>query len=112
MKRLDLDFRDEEGDSLVVYAVVGGHYDMTKLLIKYFRMDANTRNNIGWTPLHHAARWAKAVHVKLLVDNGADPNAKTDDGKLPIDIAYEYEPNSVGSNHLNYRDIIHYLKNL
>ena len=111
-KGLDFELRDENSNSLICYAVFSDNYDMTKLLVEYLGYNrlVNIRNNKGWTPLHFAARWGLAVQVKLLVERGgADPNAKTEDGKLPIDFAYEYEPNSIGGN---YRDIIHYLKNL
>jgi catechol 2,3-dioxygenase-like lactoylglutathione lyase family enzyme len=31
----------------------------------------------GWTPLHYAAGWGHTSLVKLLLDRGADPNART-----------------------------------
>ena len=41
----------------------------------------------GFTPLHDAAREGHLEIAKLLMSCGADLNARTNDGELPIDIA-------------------------
>jgi ankyrin repeat protein len=41
----------------------------------------------GWTPLHWACRQDSIAVVTLLIDKGADKNAKTDRGWRPIDVA-------------------------
>jgi len=40
-----------------------------------------------WTPLHSAARWAKAKAVTLLLENGADVNARTTGGQTALHLA-------------------------
>jgi len=40
-----------------------------------------------WTPLHRAAVNGNIDIVKLLLEHGADVNAKTNDGETPIDCA-------------------------
>lgn len=42
----------------------------------------------GWTMLHHEALAGNAGPVKVLLDHGADPNARTDDGATPLQLAH------------------------
>lgn len=43
----------------------------------------------GWTPLHYAA-YKNLPHVaRVLLERGADPNAKQSDGKTPLEMAKE-----------------------
>ena len=41
----------------------------------------------GLTPLHYAAAWADAAVVRLLLDEGADVNAGTGGGVVPLHVA-------------------------
>jgi ankyrin repeat protein len=41
----------------------------------------------GMTPLHAAARKGLKKVVELLIHEGADVNAKDDDGDTPLDLA-------------------------
>ncbi|MBD3287305.1 hypothetical protein GF337_00740 [candidate division KSB1 bacterium] len=43
----------------------------------------------GVTPLHSAAHNGHAKLARLLIDNGADVNTKTDKGQTPLQIARE-----------------------
>jgi ankyrin repeat protein len=50
--------------------------------------EINAHDNIrGQTPLHGAAFWGWNAAVQLLVDRGADLNAKDNQGKTPVDSA-------------------------
>jgi len=42
---------------------------------------------VGWRPLHHAAERSDVNLVKLLLQNGADPTALTDNGLTALQIA-------------------------
>jgi uncharacterized protein YegJ (DUF2314 family) len=42
----------------------------------------------GWTMLHHEALAGNAGPVRVLLDFGADPNARTDDGATPLQLAH------------------------
>ncbi len=42
-----------------------------------------------WSPLHLAAANGRAKAVSLLLAHGADPKAKTSQGKLPVEVAAE-----------------------
>lgn len=50
---------------------------------------AEARYNLGWTPLHYAARAGSATIVELLLAHGLDPNAATEDGRRPMHMALE-----------------------
>ena len=49
--------------------------------------DLNTKNRMGWTPLHNAAGVGQKETVKLLITRGANVNAKDKDGVTPLDAA-------------------------
>ena len=49
--------------------------------------DVNTKNRMGWTPLHNAAGVGQKETVKLLITRGANVNAKDKDGVTPLDAA-------------------------
>ncbi|MCK6390730.1 MAG: ankyrin repeat domain-containing protein [Azonexus sp.] len=47
----------------------------------------NARDNEGATALHLAAYASRATHARLLLEAGADPMAKTDNGRDPTAMA-------------------------
>lgn len=50
--------------------------------------DPNSRDEDGWTPLHHAARDSKTPEVvKALLDAGANPDARDKRGRTPLHLA-------------------------
>jgi ankyrin repeat protein len=48
--------------------------------------DVNSRGTGGETALHVAARKGDLAGVRLLLDHGADPGLKDDEGRRPIDV--------------------------
>jgi uncharacterized protein YegJ (DUF2314 family) len=48
---------------------------------------ASVTNERGWTLLHQEALAGSAATVKVLLEAGADPNARTDDDKTPLQLA-------------------------
>lgn len=55
------------------------HPGVMKLLLK-LNINVNAGDNDGWQPLHMAARLGKTYLVRMLLDHGADPNAKFSPG--------------------------------
>ena len=59
--------------------------EMVQVLLDY-RVDVNTQNNAGSTPLEHALRGPinDLRVIRLLLDHGADPNLRRKDGITPL----------------------------
>ena len=54
--------------------------------------DVNTKDERGWTALHHSVLLADNQTVMILIDNGADVNAKNGkNGKTPLDMAVQQQ---------------------
>lgn len=68
------------------YAATNGHLEIMALLLdKYAYIDAASPN--GTTPLMMAAHYGTPAAVKLLLEAGADPMLKNDQGLTAIDFA-------------------------
>lgn len=63
------------GPQLLHAAVVLEQPGITRLLLKH-GAEINRMDGSGFTPLHLAAWTGQATHIKLLLENGADPNAR------------------------------------
>ena len=57
---------------------------MIKLLVGGFGFNPNARTRYGWTPLTAAAFRGWNDAVRLLLDHGADPNAKDGSGRTAL----------------------------
>jgi hypothetical protein len=64
-------------------AVVEGDIDQVQLLISE-GADINSRNRMGWTPLHTAIRNHRQAVTEFLIAKGADVNAKDNSGWTPL----------------------------
>ena len=54
--------------------------------------DVNAKDERGWTALHHSVLLADNETVMILIDNGADVNAKdVKNGKTPLDMAVQQQ---------------------
>jgi ankyrin repeat protein len=70
-----------------LYSTAGSGTPEEMALIIKETSDINEQDTLGWTALHHAARYNTAEVTKLLLDANADVNAASPDGVTPIMLA-------------------------
>jgi uncharacterized protein len=61
--------------------------------------DVNKVGPYGWTALHAAAYHGRNEIIKVLIDNGAEPNVMDDFGQTPLSIAYAIVTEGMGDNY-------------
>jgi len=79
----DYGVRDEQGLSLLHWASDRGHTNIAEFLISKHCSLVNTKDHEGQTPLHYASSCGHVDMVRLLLQHGADPNARDLDGFSP-----------------------------
>jgi ankyrin repeat protein len=87
---LDPQYESEGRSSWLHYAAEGRSPELTDRLIG-LGVAVDRKNVFGFAPLHIAAARGNTAVVKLLVERGADRNARTNDGKTPHNLAVEEE---------------------
>ena len=66
-------------------AILDNDIDTVKSLLRINRELVNDKESkLKWTPLHLASALGHEEIITLLIDNGADLNAKDEDGKTPL----------------------------
>ena len=75
----DVDARDDDGWTALMWAAQEGRADAVRLLIGA-GADVDIDDDDGWTALMLAAGEGRADAVRLLIGAGADVNADDDDG--------------------------------
>lgn len=85
LKRGDVDVnkRDESGNTPLIYACLKSARDLVKLLLDN-GADANLGNRKNRTPLHFAAESGNYQIISLLIDAGADVNCTDNNGVTPL----------------------------
>ena len=92
---ININVKDEDGWTPIMWAANCGHTDIVNLLIEN-GADINATNDDGCTALMEAADENHIKTVQLLVDKGVDINAKANDGragtlkcgKMPFNLLY------------------------
>lgn len=86
-----LNARDRDGDSPLILAVRFGR-ECVHVLIARGKdvLELNAQNHNGYTALHLAAQHGHSEIVQLLLEAGADPTTRNNEGRTPLDLANTY----------------------
>ena len=74
---------DEYGRNKFINLVISNDINRLREIINT-AIDVNLQDDDGWTALHFAAQNFNEEIIKLLLDNGANPNLKDTYGNTPI----------------------------
>ncbi|KAF2185905.1 ankyrin [Zopfia rhizophila CBS 207.26] len=89
-KAMNTTVSSENGLQLLWWAVENGHEAVVKLLLATGKVDVNSKDDHGWTPLRRAAGNGHEAVVKLLLATGkVDVDSKDDLGQTPLRNAAE-----------------------
>jgi ankyrin repeat protein len=75
-------------------ALFGRRTEVARLLVRYgadvrIKRGGGDRPRAGWTPLHYAAGLGLDDLIELFLRHGADPQARDDRNRTPLDVAVE-----------------------
>ena len=84
--KINLNIRNQHGESALMLACIKGHLPMARLLIK---READI-NHPGWTALHYAASGGHTEIIRLLLDENAYIDAESPNGTTPLMMAARY----------------------
>jgi ankyrin repeat protein len=73
---IDVNLRDGEDDTALMWAADEGFIDVVRLLLGH-GADVNITGGLGWTPLLMAAQTNRVEVVRVLLQAGADVTAQT-----------------------------------
>ncbi|KAM7251942.1 hypothetical protein ACFE04_023825 [Oxalis oulophora] len=78
------DIKDANKRGALHFAAREGQTPVCKYLVEELKLDVNTKDEDGETPLIHAARLGHNDTVKYLVEHGADPNIASELGVTAV----------------------------
>jgi E3 ubiquitin-protein ligase HECTD1 len=83
---VDVDYMDDVGQTLLNWASAFGTVDMVDYLLEN---GADVNRGLKSSSLHYAACFCRTNIIKLLLQYGADPDLRDEDGHTPLDKAQE-----------------------
>lgn len=84
---IDINARDEDGATPLMYAAMGGHYTIAQLLLQHGADVDKHDKASGWTALMQATYYRHISVAKLLIDSGANVNIQEKNGCTAFDVA-------------------------
>jgi len=86
----DVNGRDRNGNTALMYAALGGHTQIVDLLLMS-RADVNAQNAIGVTALYDASFQGYTEIVQRLLEKGADASLSKFNGETPLGAAANFK---------------------
>jgi E3 ubiquitin-protein ligase HECTD1 len=84
--QIDINYMDDVGQTLLNWASAFGTAKMVEYLCK---KNADVNRGQRSSSLHYAACFGRSQIVKILLNNGANPDLRDEDGKMALDKARE-----------------------
>ncbi|XP_042586544.1 caskin-2-like isoform X5 [Cyprinus carpio] len=88
-KRLNINYQDPDGFSVLHHAALTGTTELLSLLLEAQAV-VDIKDSNGMRPLHYAAWQGKADSVLMLLRSGAAVNNASHDGQIPLHLAAQY----------------------
>lgn len=93
-KGADVNIQDDVGDSLLLQEICDHHETVVRMMLQMgIGLDINVKDINGYSPLHGASVTFNDVVGRMLLERGADANAKGYDGITPLHLA-------IGNTHI------------
>ncbi|KAI3893439.1 hypothetical protein MKX03_020283, partial [Papaver bracteatum] len=74
----------EDGRGCLHFAAAGGSLQVCKYLLEKLKLDVDSRDGEGSTPLYHACAEGHFDMVRYLLEKGANPDASNDTNRTPL----------------------------
>lgn len=85
---LDVNIRNDVNTTALSIVASVGHNEILELMLAHTGLNLEDADEkFGFTALHRALFFGYDETAKLLVRHGADVTAKTNDGRIPMDLA-------------------------
>ncbi|CAD5210060.1 unnamed protein product [Bursaphelenchus xylophilus] len=94
LNRGPLNARMPDGSTYLHIAAANGYSSVAAFLLRC-GVNPCDRDNDCWMPIHAAASWSQPEIIEMLVDYGADINAKTANDETPLDLATDDQTKQV-----------------
>ncbi|KAG1677111.1 Protein phosphatase 1 regulatory subunit 16A [Nymphon striatum] len=86
----DLEFKDHQNATPLHVGAANGYLAVVEFLLDH-HVSTEVCDKDMWKPIHAAACWGHPNVLEVLVQNGADLNARTKNGETPYDICEDLE---------------------
>ncbi|XP_037423387.1 putative ankyrin repeat protein RF_0381 isoform X3 [Triticum dicoccoides] len=81
--------KDAKGDTVLLFAACKGSLEICRFLVEDSGLDVDSASKTGETPMVYAALAGKVQVMRYLLDRGADPAVRDDNGSTPLHYAAE-----------------------